>query len=59
MVAAILEFAATNNYKNTVKLLGIPDTFVEHGAIDNLKKDISIDTLSIRSQINNLMNSNI
>ena len=57
--SAILEFAATFNYKNTVKLLGIPDTFVEHGAIDNLKKDISIDTLSIRSQINNLMNSNI
>jgi 1-deoxy-D-xylulose-5-phosphate synthase len=57
--SAILEFVAENNYKNTIKLLGIPDTFVEHGRIDNLKADISLDTLSIKAEIVSLMDSDI
>ena len=35
--SAILEFAAKNNYKNnTIKRLGIPDNFIEHGKVQEL-----------------------
>lgn len=57
--SAILEFAAKHNYKNTVRLIGIPDKFIDHGSIDNLKESISIDTLSIKYEIDNLMFSNV
>ena len=31
--SAILEFASKNNYQNKIKLLGIPDEFIEHGNV--------------------------
>ena len=35
--SAILEFASENNYKNTtIKTLGIPDNFIEHGKTEAL-----------------------
>ncbi|MFG6685038.1 1-deoxy-D-xylulose-5-phosphate synthase [Mariniflexile sp. HNIBRBA6329] len=40
--SAILEFAATHNYKNTIKVLGIPDTFMEHGSVTELQKSIGL-----------------
>ena len=40
--SAILEFAATNNYKNDVIVKGIPDEFIEHGDIDTLKHHLGI-----------------
>lgn len=44
--SAILEFAAANNYKNTIKVLGIPDTFIEHGSVTELQKSIGLDVES-------------
>jgi 1-deoxy-D-xylulose-5-phosphate synthase len=41
--SAILEFAAQHNYKNTIKTLGIPDQFMDHGKIDELFKLINLD----------------
>ncbi|MFB9055277.1 1-deoxy-D-xylulose-5-phosphate synthase [Mariniflexile ostreae] len=41
--SAILEFAAKHNYRNTIKTLGIPDVFIEHGSVDELQKDIGLD----------------
>ncbi len=41
--SAILEFASENNYKNTVKILGIPDVFIEHGSVDELQESIGLD----------------
>lgn len=41
--SAILEFAATHNYKNTIKTLGIPDDFIEHGSVDELQKTVGLD----------------
>ncbi|MCL4119380.1 UNVERIFIED_CONTAM: hypothetical protein GTU68_050866 [Idotea baltica] len=41
--SAILEFATENNYKNTIKILGIPDVFLEHGSVDELQKHIGLD----------------
>jgi len=45
--SAVLEFAAHNNYKNSIKCLGIPDEFVEQGTIDELQKLISLDAYNI------------
>ncbi len=51
---AILEFAAEHNYKNTIKILGIPDTFIEHGKVDELRKLIGLDAKSLNIYISNL-----
>lgn len=41
--SAILEFAATNNYyKTSIKRLGIPDKFVEHGKTSDLFASINL-----------------
>ena len=45
--SAVLEFASENNYKNTVKCFGIPDTFFEHGTIEELQKLANLDIDSI------------
>ena len=36
MGSAVLEFMADNNYKATVKRLGVPDKFIEHGTQNEL-----------------------
>ncbi len=45
--SAILEFAAQHNYKNTIKTLGIPDQFMDHGKVDELFKLINLDVNSL------------
>ena len=41
--SAILEFAAANNYKNaSIKTLGIPDNFIEHGKTEALFDNIHL-----------------
>jgi len=41
--SAILEFAAKNNYNNTtIKQLGVPDNFIEHGKMTELFNDIHL-----------------
>lgn len=47
--SAVLEFASEHNYKNTIKTLGVPDAFVEHGKVDELQKLVGLDTDSLRS----------
>ncbi|MCK0108415.1 1-deoxy-D-xylulose-5-phosphate synthase [Flavobacteriaceae bacterium S0825] len=51
----ILEFASKNCYTNTVKIIGIPDEFIEHGKIQELQKDISLDAEGIRNAIVNTL----
>ncbi|WP_157208676.1 1-deoxy-D-xylulose-5-phosphate synthase [Mariniflexile maritimum] len=46
--SAVLEFAAANNYKNTIKSIGIPDTFIEHGSVTELQKSIGLDIAGLR-----------
>ncbi|WP_298532569.1 1-deoxy-D-xylulose-5-phosphate synthase [uncultured Algibacter sp.] len=53
--SAILEFSATHNYKNSIKVLGIPDGFIEHGSINELQQIIGIDPISLQQFINNLL----
>ncbi len=45
--SAVLEFANENNYQIPIKVLGVPDTFVEHGSIPELKKLLQLDASSL------------
>ena len=52
---AILEFAVSHEYKNTVEILGVPDTFIEHGSITELQKSIKLDAESLKLKLNTLL----
>ncbi len=41
--SAILEFASIHRYKTDIKVLGIPDAFVEHGSVTQLQKSVGLD----------------
>ncbi len=51
--SAIIEFAAKNRYKNSIKVLGIQDHFIEHGTIEELQKINGIDVATIIKEIEN------
>jgi len=53
--SAIAEFASENNYKNTLKILGIPDEFPQHGTIAQLQDRAGISSGKIASQIRNYL----
>jgi len=52
--SAILEFIAEHHYKNSIKILGIQDHFVEHGTIEELQKINGIDSGSIKQILKDL-----
>ncbi len=52
--SAVLEFAATHRYKNDVVVKGIPDEFIEHGAIDTLQQLIGVSAHELRKLIKSL-----
>jgi len=52
---AILEFASKNNYKKSVKTIGIPDIFIEHGSVDDLQKTVGLDEESLAILFSELM----
>ena len=55
---AILEFAQENNYSNkTIKRLGIPDTFINHGTVFELKQQVGLDKKSLLKTIEDLLKS--
>ena len=45
--SAILEFMVENDYAAKIKMLGIPDRFIEHGTPEDLYKECGIDTKGI------------
>ena len=45
--SAILEFAAQNNYNLNIKILGIPDEFIEQGTVEELQQLCGIDVLAL------------
>ena len=45
--SSILEFAAANSFKNEIKILGIPDQFIEHGTVNQLQQLCKIDVKSL------------
>ncbi len=53
--SAILEFAASHNYKNAIKILGIPDTFIEHGSTAKLQQTVGLDANSLTACFKRLL----
>jgi 1-deoxy-D-xylulose-5-phosphate synthase len=56
--SAVLEFMAHNNYSASVKLLGIPDRFIEHGSPEDLYKEVGIDVKGITNSVVELLGTN-
>lgn len=54
--SAILEYMAEKGYRNKIKMLGIPDKFIEHGTPDELYKECGIDSNGITSAALQLLN---
>ncbi|GHT58273.1 1-deoxy-D-xylulose-5-phosphate synthase [Bacteroidia bacterium] len=50
--SAVLEFMADNGYTPQVVRLGLPDSFVEHGTVEELYRVVGLDEESIVSTIN-------
>lgn len=53
--SAILEFASKHGYKNTLEILGIPDTFIEHGTTEELQKIVGLDSETIATKLKHLI----
>ena len=54
--SAVLEFISLNNYSKKVKMLGIPDKFIEHGTLNDLYRECEIDSKGIVDSILKLIN---
>jgi 1-deoxy-D-xylulose-5-phosphate synthase len=51
--SAVLEFAASNNFKNKIEILGIPDEFIEHGTVAQLQQLCNVDVKSLINLFSN------
>ncbi|MCQ0110308.1 1-deoxy-D-xylulose-5-phosphate synthase [Zhouia amylolytica] len=49
--SAIAEFATEHHYTSTIKSLGVPDRFIEHGTVEQLQEIVGIDTNSIEETL--------
>ena len=57
--SSVLEFMANNNYTSTIKRLGIPDEFINHGTQKELYHDCKYDSIEIISTVHKLISKNI
>ena len=53
--SAVLEFMAIHGYKNEIKILGIPDSIVEHGTLKELHHECGYDTEGIMQAVKEMM----
>jgi 1-deoxy-D-xylulose-5-phosphate synthase len=53
--SAVLEFMAEHNYNASIKILGIPDTIIEHGTPKELYNEVGIDANSIAEAIKDMI----
>ena len=51
---AVTEFMAENGYTPTIKTMGIPDTFVEHGSAEELYKLCKMDKEAVLEAVLNI-----
>jgi 1-deoxy-D-xylulose-5-phosphate synthase len=56
---AILEFMNAHGYQSQIKILGIPDTIVEHGSLKELQKECHYDAIAIAEAIKTLLGKSI
>ncbi|HSU26880.1 MAG TPA: 1-deoxy-D-xylulose-5-phosphate synthase [Chitinophagaceae bacterium] len=59
MGSAILEFMAKNNYTNEIRILGIPDTIIEHGSPKELHHECGYDAAAIADTVREMMKGKI
>lgn len=52
--SAVLEFKEANGYDSKVNILGLPDSFVEHGTKEELQKEVLLDSDSILKKVEGL-----
>ncbi len=57
--SAILEFMASNNFVSNIKMLGIPDNFINHGTQEELQKDCFFDTDAIVKTVHKILTKNL
>ena len=50
--SAVTEWLNDNGYQKPVTRLGLPDNFVEHGTVEELREIVGLDKDSIRRSIN-------
>ena len=56
--SAIVTFASENNYHHkSIKTLGIPDNFIEHGKVNELFESVHLSKEAIKNLLFELMNS--
>jgi 1-deoxy-D-xylulose-5-phosphate synthase len=53
--SAVAEFAAVHDYKNKLRIIGIPDEFPEHGSVGELQQLAGISSDKIRDVITSLL----
>ena len=53
--SAVLEFMAENGFSSKIKLLGIPDKFIEHGTPEDLYKECGIDARGIVTRVQEML----
>ncbi|MFT3903546.1 MAG: 1-deoxy-D-xylulose-5-phosphate synthase [Niabella sp.] len=53
--SAVLEFMAKHGYTNEIKILGIPDRIVEHGALKELYRECGYDAEGIANVVRQMM----
>ena len=56
---AILEFMNTFGYKADVKIMGIPDKFVDHGTLKQLYNEIGLDANAIANTLRDLLKEKV
>ena len=49
--SAVAEYLSEKKYHGTLTILGLPDTFVEHGAVDKLYEKAGLDVQSIKQAL--------
>jgi 1-deoxy-D-xylulose-5-phosphate synthase len=57
--SAVAEFMAANQYKNDLKVLGIPDRVVEHGTPKELHRECGYDAPAITDAVREMLNKEV
>jgi 1-deoxy-D-xylulose-5-phosphate synthase len=57
--SAVLEFMNEHNYHSQVRILGIPDTIVEHGSVKELQQECHYDAIAIANAVKNLLGNSV
>jgi 1-deoxy-D-xylulose-5-phosphate synthase len=57
--SAVAEFMVQHNYKNELKIVGIPDRIVEHGTLKELHHECGYDAQAIADAVREMVNEKI